>query len=63
LITGNVYVQPKYRPQGFGSAVNKKSLDEARRIGISELYLYTRDREGFYSRLGWEIVEQVTYRG
>jgi hypothetical protein len=27
------------------------------------LYLYTPDKEGFYSRLGWQVVERTSYRG
>jgi GNAT superfamily N-acetyltransferase len=60
---GNVYVLPDYRNQGIGSFVIQKAIDEAGRIGIRYIYLYTRDRENLYERLGWKIIEQVEYHG
>jgi N-acetylglutamate synthase-like GNAT family acetyltransferase len=59
----NVYVLPEYRAQGIGTAVIERAKDEAKRIGIRDLYLYTRDRVSLYTRLGWQTIEQATYRG
>jgi predicted N-acetyltransferase YhbS len=59
---GNVYVLPEFRAQGIGSTVIERAKQEAKRIGIRDLYLYTRDRAPLYARLGWETIEQVTYR-
>jgi GNAT superfamily N-acetyltransferase len=60
---GNVYVLPDYRNQGIGSYIIQKAIDEAGEIGIRDLYLYTRDREKLYERLGWKSIEQVAYHG
>jgi GNAT superfamily N-acetyltransferase len=60
---GNVYVLPEYRRRGIGSLVIQKAIDEAKRIGIRNLYLYTRDQENLYERLGWKIIEQVEHHG
>jgi predicted N-acetyltransferase YhbS len=60
---GNVYVLLEKRKQGIGSHLIEDAVREAKRIGISELYLYTRDMVSIYNRLGWETIEQVVYRG
>jgi N-acetylglutamate synthase-like GNAT family acetyltransferase len=60
---GNVYVLPEFRAQGIGSTVIERAKQETKRIGIRDLYLYTRDRAHLYARLGWATIEQVTYRG
>jgi N-acetylglutamate synthase-like GNAT family acetyltransferase len=58
-----VYVLPEFRAQGIGSTVIERAKQEAKRIGIRDLYLYTRDRASLYARLGWATIEQVTYQG
>jgi N-acetylglutamate synthase-like GNAT family acetyltransferase len=60
---GNVYVLPEYRDQGVGSQIVESTVDNARLLGIKDLYLYTHDREHFYQRLGWKTTEQVEYHG
>jgi len=60
---GNVYVLPEYRNQGVGSQITEAAAGTARSLGVNTLYLYTRDREHFYQRLGWELMEQAEYRG
>lgn len=57
----SVYVDDKYRKQGIGSKLVSKVMFEARKQGIKKLYLFTPDQQGFYSRLGWELLEQTTY--
>jgi len=59
---GNVYVLPAYRNQGIGSEITKATAEKARSLGVKKLYLYTRDQEHFYQRLGWETVEHTEYR-
>ena len=59
----SVYVHHPYRNQGIGSQLVEHAASEARRLGVRELYLYTRHHEGFYSRLGWVPVEKALYRG
>jgi len=60
---GNVYVLPEYRSQGIGSEITEATTETASLLGVKKLYLYTRDKENFYQRLGWETVEQTEYRG
>ncbi len=59
----SVYVDPGYRRQGTGSALVQRVVDEARALAVATLYLYTPDKEGFYARLGWQVVERTPYRG
>lgn len=58
---GSVYVLPEFRGQGIGTELIRCAIDEARRLDVVELYLYTRDKENFYSKLGWHAVEDTTY--
>ncbi|MHC4065329.1 MAG: GNAT family N-acetyltransferase [Planctomycetota bacterium] len=60
---GGVYVAPDHRRQGIGSALVTRAVDEARKLSVERLYLYTADQERFYARLGWSVVEQCQYRG
>ena len=60
---GNVYVAPGYRNQGVGSQIVEATVDKANLLGVKNLYLYTRERDHFYQRLGREVMEQVEYHG
>jgi GNAT superfamily N-acetyltransferase len=60
---GSVYVLPEYRGKGIGSNLVQYSVNEAKRLAVHDLYLYTRSRENFYTRLGWKSVEKPLYRG
>jgi hypothetical protein len=60
---GSVYIHHPYRNQGIGSQLVEYAASEAERLGVRELYLYTRHHESFYSRLGWRPVERAHYHG
>ena len=62
---GALFVTESRRRTGIGSLLIEAATDEARRLEISELYLYTRRRETerLYDRLGWAKVERLEYRG
>jgi N-acetylglutamate synthase-like GNAT family acetyltransferase len=60
---GSVYVLEDYRGGGIGTQLVKQALSEARRVGVRELYLYTRNRVRFYTRLGWISIERPSYHG
>ena len=49
----SLYVAPAYRRQGIGAALAARMVEEAARLGVPTLYLFTFDREGYYARLGW----------
>ena len=59
----SVYVAPAHRNHGLGSALVQRIAAEARTLGFERLYLFTPDKEHFYARLGWMVLERTVYRG
>lgn len=59
----SVYVAPRHRNQGVGSALVKSAVKEAKELAVETLYLFTPDRVEFYARLGWSVFERTEYRG
>lgn len=60
---GSVYVLPECRGLGIGSELIRYTVDNARQLAVDELYLYTRKKQYFYSKLGWKPVETPIYHG
>jgi GNAT superfamily N-acetyltransferase len=58
-----VYVTPARRGKGVGTALVHRAVIEAQRLGVENVYLYTPDKEQFYARRGWSVLERVEYRG
>jgi GNAT superfamily N-acetyltransferase len=59
----SVYVLPEYRGRGIGSELVRAVEREGKGLRVARLYLYTPDRESFYARLGWSVLERTEYRG
>jgi N-acetylglutamate synthase-like GNAT family acetyltransferase len=59
----SIYVSQEFRNQGIGSRLVKHVMEEARKAGIEELYLFTPDRVAFYQRLEWQVLDHGEYRG
>lgn len=57
-----VYVPPAHRRLGIGSELVQAAEAVSRRIGVRRLYLFTPDRERFYARLGWSVLERTGFR-
>jgi GNAT superfamily N-acetyltransferase len=57
-----VYVLPEFRGQGIGSQLVKAIEETGKRLQVERLYLFTPDREAFYARLGWSLLELAEYR-
>ena len=53
---GGVFVASQFRRQGIGAALGATVEDEARTRGIHTLYLFTLDKQAWYSRLGWKLL-------
>lgn len=57
----NVFVVPEYRRRGIGTALVARCEAQAAESGVSNLFLHTPDREGFYRKLNWTPVERAIY--
>lgn len=58
----SVYVAPDHRRHGTGTALVRRVAEEAKGLGVEALYLFTPDKEGFYARRGWSVIERTRYR-
>ena len=59
---GGVFVDSKFRRQGIGEALCAMVEDAARARGIETLYLFTLDKQAWYSRLGWTKLSPCVWR-
>ena len=53
--------EPLRRPGA--AALAARVVEEATRLGVATLYLFTLDREGYYARLGWRRLGPETCHG
>ena len=53
---GGVFVSPDFRRQGLGATLCATVEDAARARKIQALYLFTLDKQAWYSRLGWRVL-------
>lgn len=58
----SVFVSPDHRGQGLGSRLVEHVVREAEGRKFAQLFLFTPDRESFYQRLGWRVVERLEYQ-
>jgi GNAT superfamily N-acetyltransferase len=56
-----VYVPPEQRQQGVGSQLVEAAEEAARQAGVERLYLFTPDKQRFYTRLGWSVLDTTEY--
>ena len=59
----SLYVAPDYRRQGIGSDLAERVVEEAAKLGLPTLYLFTFDREDYYARLGWQRLGSESCHG
>jgi predicted N-acetyltransferase YhbS len=52
---GGVFVGSQFRRRGLGAALCATVEDAACLRGIETLYLFTLDKQAWYSRLGWTV--------
>ncbi|NIF21057.1 GNAT family N-acetyltransferase [Candidatus Pantoea multigeneris] len=60
---GEVVTKTEKRGQGIGSALIADIIKVATARGITQLWLYTPDKQSFYRNLGWKNHEQRTVTG
>jgi N-acetylglutamate synthase-like GNAT family acetyltransferase len=53
---GGVFVGSHFRRRGIGAALCATVEDEARSRKTETLYLFTLDKQAWYSRLGWTLL-------
>lgn len=60
---GGLLVLPEWRNRGVGTMLMHRATEEARRLNVPRLYLWTHSAERLYHRLGWQVVERTNYFG
>jgi GNAT superfamily N-acetyltransferase len=60
---GGLLVLPEWRNRGVGTMLMHRATEEARRLNVPRLYLWTYSAEGLYQKLGWQVVERTNYFG
>jgi GNAT superfamily N-acetyltransferase len=58
---GALLVLPSWRGRGVGSLLMQRAVEEAARLKIPTLFLWTSSAEGLYLKLGWRPVERTVY--
>ena len=58
-----LFVAPEHRRKGAGVVLVRAIEDQARQRALSRLYLYTTGAVGFYTRLGWKVLDRTNWRG
>jgi len=53
----SLYVLPEYRSRGIARILMDRIADIARKRGADTLYLHTEHADGYYEKLGWDMVE------
>ena len=51
----SLYVHPDARRRGLGETMVRAVVDDARLLGLRELFLFTEDGQTFYERQGWRV--------
>jgi GNAT superfamily N-acetyltransferase len=60
---GGLLVLPESRNRGVGTMLMHRATEEAHRLHIPQLYLWTHSAEALYRKLGWQVVERTHYFG
>jgi N-acetylglutamate synthase-like GNAT family acetyltransferase len=58
-----LYVEASRRGEGIGRRLVAAIEEKAKEMGIKKLFLFTPESEGFYLKLGWDVLERVEYQG
>ena len=58
---GSVYVSAEHRRLGVGAELVAAVEEKALKLGFDTLYLWTPDKEDFYARRGWSVLDRTEY--
>lgn len=58
-----LYTLPEVRGKGLGAILTTIVEEMGVELGYTTQYLYTFTAEPLYLRLGWEVIERLTYNG
>jgi N-acetylglutamate synthase-like GNAT family acetyltransferase len=58
---GGVFVASQFRRRGIGATLCATVEDAARTRGIQSLYLFTLDKQAWYSRQGWTVLASCVW--
>jgi N-acetylglutamate synthase-like GNAT family acetyltransferase len=58
----SVFVGEQHRRKGIGAELVRRIMNEAGKLDVPLLYLYTVHSEKFYAALGWTLRERTSYR-
>src|SRR6516164_3409844 len=58
-----LFVVPEHRRRGAGAVLVHAIENQARQRGVSRIYLYTTAAAGFYTRLGWAVLDRTNWKG
>jgi GNAT superfamily N-acetyltransferase len=58
---GGLLVLPEWRNRGVASMLMHRAVEEAKKLNVPRLYLWTPSAEGLYRKLGWQVVERTEY--
>ena len=56
-----LFVLPKWRRMGVASILIGRAIEEARRLKLKRLYLWTTSAQSLYLKLGWSEMERTDY--
>jgi GNAT superfamily N-acetyltransferase len=60
---GGLFVIPRWRGMGVASSLIQRAIEEAQRLKLKQLYLWTPSAESLYRKFGWSEVERTDYCG
>lgn len=57
----SVFVAEQFRRRGVGAELVRRIIEEAGKLKVPLLYLYTVHNEKLYASLGWTLMEHTNY--